>query len=60
VAGVSPVDQEPDWQITFGYGEGKVGNRDALLVVTERDEGGGQLTVRIRPLDPGADAGKAA
>ena len=49
-----------DWQITFGYGEGKVGDRDALLVLTERDEGGGQLTVRVRPPDPGADAGKAA
>lgn len=49
-----------DWQITFGYGEGKVGDRDALLVLTERDEGGGHLTVRVRPLDPGADAGKAA
>lgn len=40
-----------DWNINFGYGEGKVGERDALLVVSEQDEGGGLLTVRIRPLD---------
>jgi hypothetical protein len=45
-----------DWNVNFGYGEGKVGGRDALLVVWERDKGGGQLTMRIRPLD----AGKAA
>jgi len=49
-----------DWQITFGYGEGKVGDRDALLVLTEKDEGGGQLTVRVRPVDRDSDSGKAA
>lgn len=49
-----------DWQITFGYGEGRVGDRDALLVLTERDDGGGQLTVRLRPLDRGAEAGGVA
>lgn len=37
--------------VSFGYGEGKVGDRDALLVLTEKDDGGGQLTIRIRPLD---------
>jgi hypothetical protein len=42
-----------DWNVNFGYGEGKFGDRDALLVVSEQDEGGGLLTVRIRPLDAG-------
>lgn len=42
-----------DWNVNFGYGEGKVGGRDALLVVSERDEGEGLLTMRIRPLDAG-------
>jgi hypothetical protein len=42
-----------DWNVNFGYGEGKFGDRDALLVVSEPDEGGGLLTVRIRPLDAG-------
>jgi hypothetical protein len=42
-----------DWNVNFGYGEGKVAGRDALLVVSERDEGGGQLTMRTRPLDEG-------
>jgi hypothetical protein len=45
-----------DWNLTFGYGEGKVGDRDALLVVSEQDEGEGQLTVRVRPLDEGEAA----
>lgn len=40
-------------KINFGYGEGKVAGRDALLVLSERDEGGGELTMRIRPLDEG-------
>jgi hypothetical protein len=41
-----------DWNVNFGYGEGKVGGRDALLVVSARDdEGEGLLTMRIRPLD---------
>ena len=40
-----------DLKINFGYGEGKVGGRDALLVVTERDEGGGQMTIRFRPAE---------
>jgi hypothetical protein len=41
-----------DWKVNFGYGEGKIGDRDALLVVSERDDDGdGRLTVRIRPLD---------
>lgn len=35
--------------VTFGYGEGKVGGRETLLVLTERDEGGGALTIRVRP-----------
>jgi hypothetical protein len=37
--------------VTFGYGEGKVGDRDALLVLTESEEGVTQLTMRVRPLD---------
>jgi hypothetical protein len=45
-----------DWNVNFGYGEGKFGDQDALLVVSERDEGGGLLTVRVRP----TGAGKAA
>jgi hypothetical protein len=49
-----------DWQVTFGYGEGKVGDRDALLVFSERDDGGGALTIRVRPLGSGANAGEAA
>jgi hypothetical protein len=40
-----------DWNVNFGYGEGTVAGRDALLVISERDEGGGQLTMRIRPDD---------
>jgi hypothetical protein len=35
--------------VTFAYGEGTVGGRDALLVVTERDDDKGQLTIRVRP-----------
>ena len=35
--------------VTFAYGEGTVGGRDALLVVTERDDETGQLTIRVRP-----------
>ena len=35
--------------LAFAYGEGKVGGRDALLVVTERAEGKGTLTIRVRP-----------
>lgn len=42
-----------DLSVNFGYGEGKVAGRDALLVISERDEGGGQLTIRTRPLDEG-------
>ncbi len=42
-----------DLNVNFGYGEGKVAGRDALLVISERDEGGGQLTIRTRPLDEG-------
>lgn len=38
-----------DVNVTFGYGEGKVGGREALLVLTEKDEGGGALTIRVRP-----------
>jgi hypothetical protein len=45
-----------DLSVNFGYGEGKVGGRDALLVLSESDEGGGQLTMRIRPLDAGKTA----
>lgn len=45
-----------DWKVNFGYGEGKVAGRDALLVVSEPDEGEGQLTLRIRPLDTGEAA----
>ena len=40
-----------DVDVNFAYGEGKVGDRDALLVVTEEGKGQGQLTVRIRPED---------
>lgn len=39
-----------DWNVNFGYGEGKVAGRDALLVVSEQDEGPGMLTMRIRPI----------
>jgi hypothetical protein len=49
-----------DWNVIFGYGEGEVGGRDALVVVSERDEGGGQLTMRIRPLDEGKAARREA
>jgi hypothetical protein len=42
-----------DWNVNFGYGEGKLGGRGALIVVSERDDGGGLLTMRIRPLDAG-------
>jgi hypothetical protein len=35
--------------VSFAYGEGTVGGRDALLVVTERDDDKGQLTIRVRP-----------
>lgn len=42
-------------KVNFGYGEGKVAGRDALLVLTEHDEGGGQLTIRIRPVDRGPE-----
>jgi len=52
------VSKVPLWQgrlgdldFTFGYGEGQIGGRDALLVLTEKDEGGGALTIRIRPTD---------
>jgi hypothetical protein len=41
--------------LTFGYGEGKVGDRDALLVRTEKDDGGGALTIRFRPSEPPHD-----
>ena len=44
-----------DVKLNFGYGEGKVGDHDALLVLTERDEGGGHLTVRFRPTGPSPD-----
>ena len=44
-----------DVKLNFGFGEGKVGDRDALLVLTERDEGGGLLTIRVRPQDPTPD-----
>jgi hypothetical protein len=40
-----------DWNVNFGYGKGKFGDQDALLVVSEPDDGEGLLTVRIRPLD---------
>jgi hypothetical protein len=39
-----------DMDVNFAYGEGQVGGRDALVVVTE-GESGGKLTVRFRPLD---------
>jgi hypothetical protein len=40
----------------FAYGEGKIGDRDALLVVTaEEGVEGGQLTIRIRSEDTEAD-----
>jgi Restriction endonuclease len=38
-----------DWNVNFGYGEGKVAGRDALVVASERDDGEGQITMRIRP-----------
>ena len=40
--------------LKFGYGEGQVGDRDALLVVTAREDGAGKLTIRIRPHDDAA------
>jgi hypothetical protein len=42
-----------DWNVNFGYGEGKFAGRDALVVVSEPDEGEALLTVRIRPLNAG-------
>jgi hypothetical protein len=39
-------------EVQYAYGEGKVGNQDALLVATE-DGIGGKLTVRIRPMADG-------
>jgi hypothetical protein len=45
-----------DVDVKFAYGEGKVGSRDALLVVTET-ESGGKLTMRIRPLDESSNPG---
>jgi hypothetical protein len=41
--------------LTFRYGEGKVGDRDALVVLTEKDAGGGALSIRVRPI-PGGTA----
>jgi hypothetical protein len=43
-----------DLQLRFAYGEGKVGDQDALVVVTEdesgQDESGqSKLTIRVRP-----------
>jgi hypothetical protein len=40
-----------DLSLNFGYGEGKIADRDALVVVSERDSGSGHLTIRIRPQD---------
>jgi hypothetical protein len=45
-----------DWSVSFGYGEGKVGDRDALVVVSEQDEGQAQITLRIRPVSSEASA----
>jgi hypothetical protein len=42
--------------VRFAYGEGKVGDRDALLVATDKG-GEGQLTIRIRPQKEGAALG---
>ena len=36
--------------VKFEYGEGKVGDRDALVVLTKKDAGGGALTIRVRPM----------
>jgi hypothetical protein len=35
-------------EVTYAYGEGKVGDRPMLLVVSE-DDGGGKATIRLRP-----------
>jgi hypothetical protein len=40
-----------EWDLNFGYGEGKIAGRDALLVVSEREGDEGMLTVRVRPAD---------
>jgi hypothetical protein len=38
-------------EVMYSYGEGSVGGRDALLLVTE-SEAGGQATIRVRPEAP--------
>jgi hypothetical protein len=35
--------------VTYAYGEGSVGGRDALVVGTEDEDGGGLMTIRFRP-----------
>lgn len=35
-------------EVTYAYGEGRVGDRPVLIVASE-DEGGGKMTIRLRP-----------
>jgi hypothetical protein len=58
VSGEIPLTQGRlgDWNVNFGYGKGKIDGRDALLVISEPDEGEALLTVRIRPLNAGEAA----
>ena len=37
-------------EVMYAYGEGKVGGRDTLLLITE-GAAGGKATIRVRPLD---------
>lgn len=36
--------------VKYSFGEGKVGEHDALFVVTENEDGG-QMLIRFRPTD---------
>lgn len=48
-----------DVEVRFAYGQGKVGDRDALLVASAREgDEEGLLTIRVRPQEQSEDSGE--